>query len=58
MQATHRTEARSELSVLQGNKWVTQNESYYEKEADLGKMMDLEEISLMGKLEHFCPYFY
>ena len=37
---------------------MTQNESYYEKEADLGKMMDLEEISLMGKLEHFCPYFY
>ena len=58
MQTENRPKERTQLSVLQGINLSIQNENYYEKEAELGKMMDLEQISLMGKLEHFCPYFY
>jgi Rad3-related DNA helicase len=37
---------------------IIQNESYYQKEVELGKLMDLEEIGLKGRLEKFCPFYY
>jgi Rad3-related DNA helicase len=46
------------LQPLPSKKPSIKNESYYQKQAELGKVMDLEEIGLKGRLEGFCPFYY